>query len=98
MHSHFQSDPSQENARLVHIELNDPLSSLKEKKVFTFVLFERKRNEWHNNNQKNYHFELSIPKFREGISDNNFSMEKEITEYLEYQEHHKKLRTVDVKE
>lgn len=67
-------------------------------KQLTFVLFEHNRNQWYNNQERNYHFELSIANFREGVKDTSFSLEKEITEYLEYQEHHKKLRTMDVKE
>ena len=61
-----------------------------------FVLYEKCRNQWHNNNGKNYHFELSILKFRKGAKESDYSMDKEIGEYLEYQEHHKKLRTSDV--
>ena len=56
----------------------------------TFVVFEKSRNLWHNNQGRNFHIDLSLDKFRSNYTiDWENNLEKEIAEYLEYQEHHK---------
>ena len=97
LHSHFQSDESQENSRLVHIEMDDNSWSEGQAKQLSFVLFEKDHNIWYNNEGHNYHIDLTLDSFRSCTKNSEYSIEKEIGEYLEYQEHHK-LREIDVQD
>jgi catechol-2,3-dioxygenase len=84
IHSKFQQDPSQTLVRHVHITLTEPTAAEDSAKtIISFVLFERDKDQWHNNNGKNYHTELSINKFRSAAKNTELTFEKEIAEYLE---------------
>ena len=95
LHSRFQQDESQENTLVLHLELED--SVVRDRSYLSFVLYERNRDIWHNNNGQDFHIELSLDRFRRCDVETEYTMEKEVTEYLEFH-HHQKLRTHEVLE
>lgn len=82
---------------MVHLELTDSGLQHNKHRYLCFVLYEKNRNTWHNNMGKNFHVDLSLAKFRLRSKETELTIEKEIAEFLEYQEHHR-LRTKDFEE
>jgi hypothetical protein len=61
----------------------------------SFVLYEKERDTWYNNEGRNFHVPLSLDAYRSCSYDTEYSLEKEISEYLEYAQQIKlKLRDV----
>ena len=87
---------SSENTRILHIELDDTQwKSESNQRFLSFVLYEKERDQWYNNEGRNFHIPLSLETFRTCSYDTQYSLEKEIAEYLEYAQHIK-LRLRDV--
>ena len=61
----------------------------------SFVLYEKERDTWYNNEGHNFHVPLSLDAYRSCSYDTEYSLEKEISEYLEYAQQIK-LRLRDV--
>ena len=50
----------------------------------SFVLYEKERDQWYNNEGRNFHVPLSLEAYRSCSYDTEYSLEKEIAEYLDY--------------
>ena len=62
---------------------------LTERRFLSFAIFEKNRGQWHNNWGHDYHIDLSLERFRASARETEYTMEREIAEFLEYSEHHK---------
>ncbi len=56
-------------------------------RFLSFVLLEKERNQWYNNNGCNYHIDMSLDNFRACCHDTSYQIEKEVSDYLNYSEH-----------
>ena len=61
-HTRFQQDASESNFKTVHLDLEWRVETEKPITSVSFVLYEKGRDQWHNNGGKDYHIEFDIGK------------------------------------